>query len=336
MAITINTEINGQVANDTCSYCYLFEPLRISVTEDDVDAQYLNIDLQIIDTTDSNNIIETKLDYGTYDIIPNLPISIDLMKLARQHYDADVYKYSSITDITDTTDGWHSVVSKYKYNFLINSNSDRTANISVYKLPIIGGRMFKNFSPAVTQTQDLTEASVEGVDLSGRWDGYPLISQTLADPTAVDSKPTITNTTQATGCSADGGFIIYKSRLGGWMTWGFDISVERESGMYSGDIEVGMFESTDISGGDPYIETDYTHIDSMYGYSLKALSLLTNELRAVRGIHHSPAIYYMKNNLSSLELMKKASASTPVSSLANGGDFGLSLSNISKVTQKTR
>tara|TARA_R110002020_G_scaffold1714_2_gene7822 strand:+ start:129 stop:1139 length:1011 start_codon:yes stop_codon:yes gene_type:complete len=336
MAITINAEITGQVATSTCSYCYLFEPLRISVTEDDSEAQYLHIDLQVVDTTDSNNIIETKMDYGVYDIIQNVPLSIDLMKLVRQYHDADVYKYSSIDDITDTTDGWHSVVSKYKYNFLINSNTDRSANISVYKLPIIGGRMFKNFSPAVTQTQDLTEAAIEGVDLSGRWDGYPLISQTLADPTAVDSKPTITNTTQVTGCSVDGGFVVYKSRLGGWMTWGFDISVEREGGMYGGSIEVGMFETTDITGGNPYIETDYTEVNSTYGYSLKALSLLTSELKAVRGVHHSPAIYYMSDASGSLELMKKASATTPVSSLANGGDFGLSLGSISTVTQKTK
>jgi len=42
------------------------------------------------------------------------------------------------------------------------------------------------------------------------------------------------------------------------------------------------------------------------------------------------------NNNQNMELMKKTGASTPISSLANGGDFSLTLKNISQTTQKTR
>jgi hypothetical protein len=83
-----------------------------------------------------------------------------------------------------------------------------------------------------------------------------------------------------------------------------------------------MFESTTGGGGTglPYVPVDYTGVTSDEKHSLKALSLSTNELRGASGIHASPAVYYMKDN-STMELMRKTGASTPISSLANGGDF---------------
>ena len=335
MALTINPEISGQVITSACSYCYLFEPLRVSISESETTAEKIYVDLEIIDTTDDTNIVATEVEYGVFDTYSGNVLSIDLMEIARQYHDSKVYIYSSIDDITDTTKGWHSVVSKYKYNFKIYSDVTATQT-EICKLPIIGGRLFKDFSPGVDQTQSLTRADELGVDLSGRWDEFPFITQTLADPTATDSRPTITNTTQTTGSHPCGGFIIFKSMKGGWSTWGLEIKVERESGSYSGNLQVGMFESTEQSNGNAYIPIDYTEINSSYSIELKSLGLLNIELDALSDIHHSPALYYMADKDSSLELMRKASADTPKSNISNGGDFSLSLSSISSMTQKTR
>ena len=331
MALTINPEITGQEISTACSYCYLYEPLRVQIIEDVSTATKLYIDMEIIDTTDSTNIIATEVEYGDYDINSGFSLSIDLMKLASQFHDANLFKYSSVSEIAS---GWQSVVSKYKYNFKIYTDETSTPT-EICKLPIIGARNFQDFTPAVSNTQALTEADLLGVDLSSRWNLYPYIQQSLALADATDSTPTITNTNQTQGCNPDG-FIVFKSRFGGWMTWGFDIRDESFSGSYSGNLEVGMFESTDIDGGNPFVPVDYTESKSKHSVSLKALSLPKEELRAMSGIHSSPAIYYLKDSSSYLELMKRGSASTPLLSTASGGDFELSLSSISNNKIKTR
>ena len=66
------------------------------------------------------------------------------------------------------------------------------------------------------------------------------------------------------------------------MYWGMDIATRTLNKRYSGNLEVGMLEAT--SGGNPYVQADYTKIDSSYSVSLKALSLDSDELEAVAGI----------------------------------------------------
>ena len=105
---------------------------------------------------------------------------------------------------------------------------------------------------------------------------------------------------------------------------------------YDDKIEVGMFESTLQSGGNPYVQADYTGITSSYSLTLKALSLSSVELEAVSGIQVSPAVYYMKDSSGALELMRLNSASVPLESQANGGDFSISLSSISTTNHKTK
>jgi hypothetical protein len=334
MAITITPEILGQVADQTCSYCYLYEPLKVAILESSPSGEKLYIDLKIYDTSDVNNIIETIEQYAIYDINPGNPVSVDLMKLARQYHNANVYQYSTIDDVIDTEKGWKSVVSEYKYRFYIYSDETETP-VTIFKLPIIGGRTFPDFVPAVGTNQVLTETSLNEIDMDGRWIDYPVITSELVNPMLPDSRPVITSTIQSTGCKSDG-YLIWKSRFGGWCTWGMDIKVDNHTGTYSGDLDSGYFTSTDpTGGGNPYIPVNYTGVESSYGYSLKALSLLTTELKGISGIHFSPAIYFMKDN-NSMELMKKQGVSTPISSLSNGGDFSITLKNISSMTQKTR
>jgi hypothetical protein len=334
MAITVIPEILGQGANQNCTYCYLYEPLKVAIKESDLSGEQIYIDLEVYETEDDTVLVETKIKYAVYDINPGAAISVDLMKLTRQYHDANVYVYANIGDIVSTGAGWHSVVSKYKYKFLVYS--DETENPThIYKLPIIGGRTFPKFSPVVENTQPLTELAWEGIDMVGRWIGEPIIYQSLADPTLQDARPTIISEIQSTGCYNEG-YLIWKSRMGGWCTWGFDISVENNMGSYSGNLDSGYLSSTNTDGnGQPYIPVNYTGIESTYGYSLKALSLLTNELKGVSGIHYSPAIYYVRPD-GQLELMRKSGASTPISTLSNGGDFSVTLKNISSSTQQTR
>ena len=120
------------------------------------------------------------------------------------------------------------------------------------------------------------------------------------------------------------------------MSWGFDIKTESEQLSYEGNLDSEMFESTAEEGGNPFIPTDYTKVTTSCSLNLKALSLSSLELQVVRGINFSPAVYYMRDNSGKLELMRLSSASVPISSLSNGGDFSVSLSSISKTGINTK
>jgi hypothetical protein len=335
MAITINTQITGQVASATPSYCYLYEPLYVGIFESESTALKLYVDLEIQDTNNSANVVETIVRYGNFDLNPGQKFSLDLMKLAQQYHQARLYNYSHIDDIVEDTVGWYSAVSRYRYNFKIYTDVTTTP-ISIVKIPIIGGRTYTDFEAAVNEQNPLTELDVFGISLSNRWKGYPYITNALADPTIVDAKPSLIKVISTGGKIPCGGQLIWKSKLGGWVTWGFDSKDKRTSHSYEGRIEVGPFEPISIDGGNAFVEADYTGITTRDSISLKAFSLTNAELQAANGITSSPAIYYMKDNSGRLELMRLTSASVPQNSLANGGDFSVSLRSISSSSQRTR
>lgn len=341
MALTIQSEILGQEVTSSTTYCYLYEPLRISVSESDLTAKKIYVSISLISTSDTTTTIPTGTTlnkYGDYDINPGQSLSIDLMKLAQQHHNANVYNFSHIDEIV--SDGWKSVVTEYIYRFIITSDVTTTP-LFVQKLPIIGGRSFPDFVPRldVFGTQNLTEANVNGINLNARFKDYPYLNTILANlaSASTNKEPSIykgSSTTQ--GITPCAGQVIWKSRFGGWMTWGFKLKTESQAKSYSGNIQVGMFESTLTSGGQAYIPVDYTGISTSYDLKLKELALESNELRAVQGIIASPAVYYMKDSTGALELMRLSSASAPLDNKANGGDFSVSLKSISTSMQKTR
>lgn len=187
MAITINPQILGQEVTDICTYCYLYEPLSVSISESNLAALKIFIDIEVVDTTNGAAIVESLVEYGEYDINSGELLTVDLMKLARQHHDAELFKFATIDDINA---GWDSVVSKYKYRFKIYSDETATPK-EVFKLPIIGGRLFKDFEPLVTSSNLLTEAEVYGVDLKDKWCNKDTIETTLVDPTLIDARPII-------------------------------------------------------------------------------------------------------------------------------------------------
>ena len=330
MAISVTAQITGQEIVSTGSYCYMYEPLKINISESDANARTISIDVDVYNA-DDNTLEESFSEYGKFDINVGQSVEVDLMRLCQQHFDANVFKLGVLSDIANAKD---IPVSKYTYSFKIYSDTTATQTI-VKKIPIIGGRDFYDFVPTVSNTQVLTEADLYNVDLTGRWKNYPNISVSLKSISASDLTPTISVTTETSANSEPcGGMLIWKSRFGGWMYWGMDISTKSLSSKYSGGLTVGMFEAT--SGGNPYVEVDYTKIDTSYSVTLKALSLTSEELEAVAGINSSVAVYYMKNSSAKLELMRVTSASAPISNLIGGGDFSVSLKSISTSSQKSR
>ena len=262
------------------------------------------------------------------------------MKLVRQYHDSNIFKVSNLTDITNVEDGWHNVVSKYKYFFTIKTNVFELDGVEICKLPIIGGRKFSDFNPVVNEQTPITEAEQFGFSQFQIWQGYPIILTNLADPSATDSRPIITAQNQPTGTPPCGGYLIWKSRLGGWMQWGFDIKTEKNNHKYIGMLESELFQSTKGVSGSPFIPVDYTGIETDYTISLKALGLTQEELLVANSIGSSPAVYLYRpleyqGQPSQLELMRLTSFSAPITSLGSGGDFSVSLKSISKSNQNT-
>ena len=331
MALTVTAQITGQNISSTTSYCYMYEPLKVNVIETDPTVTKITVDLAVYDT-ETSTLVESNSAYASYDAIQNVAVEIDLSKLMQQYHDANTFQIGTTADISGSKD---IPVSKYKYYFTTDSDVAASIAIVTQKLPIIGGRNFYDFNASVLQAQSVTEAELNGVTLSGRWLNYPNILTTLASPTVVNSLPTITVSTEVTAeLEPCGGMLIWKSRFGGWMYWGMDIATRTQKSSYKGNLEVGMFEAT--SGGNPYVQVDYTEIDSSYSTTLKALSLNNAELESVAGIADSVAVYYMRNSSAKLELMRVSSATAPISTLIGGGDFSVSLRSISTSSQKAR
>jgi len=330
MAITVTAQITGQEVTTFTSYGYLYEPLKVNISDSNSLATKIYIDL-IVRTTDDATTIDSIIKYGDFDLSTDGTLEIDIMRMIEQYHDANVFEVGVVSDISSGDD---MIISKNKYFFQFYSDVS-AANATYSKLPILGGRDFYDFVPAVSVSQDLTEAESYGVDLTGRWLNYPNISTSLANPIDLDSTPTTTITTEAVAeFEPCGGMLIWKSRYGGWMYWGMDIATRSGRGSYSGNLAVGMFEAT--PGGNPYVQADYSKIDSTYSLSLKALTLTNDELEAVSGIVNSVAVYYMRNSTAKLELMRVSSATAPISTLIGGGDFSVSLNSISTSSQKAR
>lgn len=332
MAITITPEIQGQQVSSVASYCYLYEPFRVFIRESDNTALKIYIDLELRATDDASNLVKTIGKIGEYDLNPGVGLGVDLMKIAQQEHNAELYRFGTVDDIVSS---WEAIVSKYRYVFKIYSDKT-TSPTTVLKIPIIGGRDFDNFTPVVGSNLSLlTEFNKYSVNIDSKWNQAPLITATLVSPTLQDSTPVITKNISVLGKDICGGFLIWKSRYGGWSTWGFELKTERHSHNYVGKLDVGMFSSTLDESGQPYIDVDYTSITTSYSRTLRSLSLSSEELLAVNGINATTAVYYTKDS-NKLELMRLSTATVPISSNANGGDVSVRLDSISKVSQQSK
>lgn len=342
MAIVIVPEIRGQECSDLITYNYLFEPLRINITETEPLATKLYVEVERYNISDKT--IPIPFEDGTLslekyvdiDLIPNVSVTFDLAEVMQQLHKAGVFRVATIADLETSYESM--VVSQYIYVFKFTSNATEEPVI-VKKLPIIGGRDFGSFNPLVLPTQPLTEFEYYGlnpVELAKKFSNYLFYKATLKTPDSQDNlQPTIETLSSPTILTPKGGVLYWKSRFGGWMFWGFDIEKRNSTGTYSGNLEVGMFESTKRQQGDPFVPVDYMEVSSTYTIELKSLSLSKLMLLALSGIDSSPVIYYAADNSGKLELMRLTNSSSPYTNLANGGDFSVTLKSISKTFQKT-
>lgn len=350
--LTIQNKLNDSerledaIFDGTRLYYYLNEPLYIKIIEDDNTQTSLNVDINVYDTSD-DSFVTTHTSYAVYDLITRNSetyLSIDLMALIRQIHDANVYKYSSLDDFT-ADNGYTSIVSKYKYDIIFTASD----SVTVKLLPIIGGRQFEqidlyNFYLTEFEYYGLNDISlrvgdfdnsfsddfgnnaIEKTEYERRWGGVSFPRISLKQSYYTDASPSITILTND-GCPPKGGFLIWKSRFGGWCYFGFDMQTRTNKNAYSGKITQGLYEVNDNKG--MYVPVNYTSTSMTYTRTMKAYALTNAELLALSGIAASPAIYYVKEGTKELELMKLTAMSAPYSTDAMGGDFSVTLSNIS-------
>lgn len=348
MALTVTPQILGQEASETVSYCYMLEPLKVHITDTDEDTTEIYIDVSrsssetgLPELKYSGNVsaIVTRVRYVVREVIPGGATVVDLMEVAAQLHDFNKFEISETSDIQSN---WKSVVSEWKYNFKIYTNSD-TAPVNILKLPIIGGRDFESFTPNVDHTTPLSFLTLDQMVKS------PLLNMGVVIPfftlkdlstSTVDLTPnvSITTPTESLGSKNNcGGVIYWKSKRGGWEMFGMDIYDDKKSHTYKGRISVGFFESTIYSGGGShYVQPSYASVESNYSVNLKSLSRSVDDLIGLSELSGSAAVYYKKNASSNLELMRASSVVAPIQTHIQGGDFSLVLKRISNQSQRAR
>ncbi len=335
MALTITNQISGQQASDTLTYSFLYEPLKIYITDSDPTVSEIYCDITRLNTVGSGDAVPVKIKYIVRDISSLGGISVDLSKVMIQMHDFDTYNFQSMNNVIA---GWDSVMSKYIYKFDFYTNQSATKT-EILKLPIIGGRSFANFVPAVDHNTPIQEISNSDL-INSNLKGYTIVDYTLKDISLVTNSnysPNSSLVSVTTGTEPCEGVIHWKSKLGGWQSWGMNLANIKNRHAYEGSITIGMFESTSSSGGgDAYIPVDYTGVSSSFSISLKSLSISADILKGLAEINGTPTVYYQPTPTSRLELMRLTSATAPVKSLIQGGDFSVSLKGISKTKQRVK
>ena len=185
-----------------------------------------------------------------------------------------------------------------------------------------------------TQLTDYIIANYPDIDSTNIGDHLKSTRQVNSPLDSDDIRPEITITTPSEGRNVCGAYIIWKSRFGGWMSYGFDIFSEDSNIDYEGDIDMGLFEATD--SGNPYVPTNYTRISESYSVNLRALGVKKQEAQALKGLSAAAVCYLMRTPDSKMELMRISSVNVPLSKLTDGVDVSVSLSSISKSTQNIR
>ncbi|UXQ88753.1 hypothetical protein [Tenacibaculum phage Larrie] len=347
MALTVTPLIDGQDLRETpYSYSYLYEPLPVRISVGSSTTRVF-IDVTIEPITDTESPIDFLEAYVNYDVREGASyIDIDLSEIANQLSSHGVYNIGNINQLVSNPDTFTigadidklSVVNGYGFNFFIYSDGDAETK-RIKKMFIIGGRHFMDFTPTVENLTLTSEFEAEGIDLTNRWSGYPVIKTILEDPNKTTNQhnlnPFVTITNQTSGCTPEA-FLIWKSKLGGWCFWGFEMKRESSKPRQSGSVAVERIgTSRGILTNYPSVNADYTSVSVSRSLTLKSFALTKKELRAVSGINDSPAVYLYKED-GKMELMKLSSASVPLTTFSSGGDFTVSLKSISDLEYKTR
>lgn len=323
MAISIQTELSDHTISSAKSYKYLFEPLRVRITE--TGSKWVKITVlrksPAMDVT-----LQTYADYFFSETDATGMAVVDLMEIARDFY-GEIYKLGHYADIS-----LNPGVLLFVFQFKITTDLTATAtNLSI--IPVIGGRSFDQFNGDILHTAPLTEWAYYGIT-QPLFKGYPKIEIILIDPVQTYIIPTVNIGLSVTGRDVCGGYLIWKSRFGGWMTYGFDIFSETESMEYNLSVDSNLFEGN--TNRRPYVPVNYAQVENSYNVSLKALSVSKEEAQALKSLNSAPVAFLMRSTTSKLELMRISSASIPINNLANGVDVQVTLSSVSTSKQNVR
>lgn len=320
MAIIVTPAITGQEMTSTATFSYLYEPLLATIYDSSVNATEFYIDTYRLDGVGTKlDIFEKHVSYPTLG-----DFEIDLMELIRSR--TDILSDNPVVSEYDDING-SQVAHLYTVGFDIYTDYAPYGTIQVKKTILYGGRQFKDFTPAISSGNPLTEFDYLNVDVPSFID-FPKYVNTLNTPT---SSPiaNVSVSIPTSGRDVCGAYLIWKSRFGGYVGYGFDIYQENSNQIYSGDIESEFFYTTNIFGGDPRVRPDYNRVDVSYDVQLKALSVPINEAKALKGLQEAKFAWLMRDKDSKLELMRITSAQLPYNNYANGIDVGVSLKSIS-------
>lgn len=324
---TITPKITGQRLDDSWTYAYLYESLYGEVLTHPTSSEYeMKVDLEVYDPLNGTTLLEKIVDYALFDQDSEGKTEIDYMALIRQHTQTQWYKIGHIDDID-----WTSVISRYIYNcqtrYYVSSGE------AVKTIPIIGGRGFRDFIPAVGGLQSLTEWEVLGVP-QPEFLGYPKISQSLQPGSQGDYRPTVTKVISTTGQDICGGYLIWKSKYGGWCTYGFNLRSDSKTGSYISQLSVDSFLPTESGGY--YMPTDYTGIRSKNTTTLRSIGVSIDHAKAISGLAESPAIYLYDKDAEKMELVRLSALSVPIDNLKSGTNVEVVLSAIDVNEQLVR
>ena len=336
--LEVRPTINGQVLNFDAVYGYLNEPYPVSIytLEAGVGHQVIQIDVYV--TKNTGTIVDRSyLEYAIYDLAEGEAIDVDLMELARQIQNNNVYKFGILGDIVNFTTGFDSVTAD-RYNFGIKGvNGGAFTNlVSTIVYPIIGSRTFSQFEPTVDGS-NLTEFERYNVPSTEyRFIGMPTMNLVLGLATATDPI-TYEWDFPTTGKvhDMDNGYLIWKSRFGGWLNWGFDSLVSNEYGSINGVLAKRHMENA----YNPYIAANYTDVTTRTSAVMKSFNIPKNTLKALSGIVASPAVYLVhtiNGSNTKIELVKASSISAPMDTTKDGGDFSVNVDNISESQMNAR
>ena len=352
MAIRVSPLGNGSLNR---KYRYLYEPFLVKAWNDTTSTAtkiYVDVGVQN-NLAYSGNQIVWHFKYGEFDInVANNSIEIDLAGIAREFTNHDVYKAGNIENMRSNkftaSTFWRTVGCQDYFSFNIYTDSNESNKINVATLIyIMGSRPYfdMNFTEDSSTSLYFTEFEKYGITQGEQIKFFPGYPAPVVVPWTNPINPradipqldfTIFGNKEDGKCIEE--FIIWKSRYGGWMAWGFELSVRKEIGAYEGSFVTDQFEySEDNNVSENIIPVNYTGITSSYSLTLKSLNLTAIQLMAVSGIRHSPAIYLLKNDDSGdVELMRLTSVTAPVDSKISGGDFSVGLKSISQSTQLTK
>lgn len=324
--LTITPKINGQQADNSVSYAYLYEKLPILISTDELFPGLLKADLVEVNVATGEVIHSTnQVDYIVLEYNLNNQAEIDVMEVIRQYCQNEWFKIGKLSDIT-----WETIITKSIYRIAFDYGLP-TQKI-IYKLPIIGGRNFHEFVPYISSTNKLDEWGIAG-QVMPSFIGYPLWNISLQSGILGNYTPSVSYSIPTSGRSVCGAALVYKSKFGGWCTYGFNIFSETNSSQYLGDISFDNFRAVNSHA---YLSANYTGIVANSQINLKTVGISKIDADALRGITQSPAIYLMRTPSSPLELVRLNSFSAPVNNLSGGTTVDINLTTIHQLRQDVR